>query len=262
MKVLLYVRDDPTIAASLRALVQNEGRSVALSPLGLLDTPALRSFIGALSGYDALLTCAGTTCGQNYQSLRAMLVKIREARSAIPIVVFTDDDPIQEAQLLIAGASYCVGEPMLDPNERAHLIRAALERVTRRPEEPEAISYEIKVGGLVLNTNTFCLSDTSRHTEIRLTRSEAKMLGLIMGRPKIAFSRDQLMDVAYADGVYVDDRTIDSHVKRIRAKKLRALHPEAGSCIETIYGAGYRFVDEKARLLFPVPPAITLAVSA
>jgi DNA-binding response OmpR family regulator len=61
-------------------------------------------------------------------------------------------------------------------------------------------------------------------------------------RPGFVKSRDQLMDVAYDDQVYVDDRTIDSHIKRLR-KKMRAADPEF-SAIETLYGIGYRYNEE------------------
>jgi two-component system response regulator ChvI len=55
-------------------------------------------------------------------------------------------------------------------------------------------------------------------------------------------SRNQLLDVAYSDDVYVDDRTIDSHIKRIR-RKFRAVDPEFDA-IETLYGVGYRFDEQ------------------
>jgi two-component system response regulator ChvI len=55
-------------------------------------------------------------------------------------------------------------------------------------------------------------------------------------------SREQLMDVAYDDQVYVDDRTIDSHIKRLR-KKLRGVD-DSFNAIETLYGIGYRYIEE------------------
>jgi two-component system, OmpR family, response regulator ChvI len=60
-------------------------------------------------------------------------------------------------------------------------------------------------------------------------------------RPDIVKSRNQLMDAAYQDDVYVDDRTVDSHIKRIR-RKFRVVDPQFDA-IDTLYGAGYRFSE-------------------
>jgi two-component system response regulator ChvI len=74
---------------------------------------------------------------------------------------------------------------------------------------------------------------------VTLTVTEFLILKALALRPGVVKSRDQLMDVAYDDEVYVDDRTIDSHIKRIR-KKFRAVDPEFNH-IETLYGVGYKF---------------------
>ena len=76
---------------------------------------------------------------------------------------------------------------------------------------------------------------------VSLTVTEFLLLQALATRPGFAKSRDQLMDVAYDDQVYVDDRTIDSHIKRLR-KKMRDADPDFAS-IETLYGVGYRFVE-------------------
>ena len=77
--------------------------------------------------------------------------------------------------------------------------------------------------------------------DVSLTVTEFLLLQALANRPGVVKSRDQLMDVAYDDQVYVDDRTIDSHIKRLR-KKLRK-NDEAFSSIETLYGIGYRFIE-------------------
>ena len=75
-----------------------------------------------------------------------------------------------------------------------------------------------------------------------LTVTEFLLLQALAQRPGFVKSRDALMDVAYDDQVYVDDRTIDSHIKRLR-KKMRAVDPEF-CAIETLYGIGYRYNEE------------------
>ena len=83
---------------------------------------------------------------------------------------------------------------------------------------------------------------TWKAQDVSLTVTEFLLLQALAQRPGFVKSRDQLMDVAYDDQVYVDDRTIDSHIKRLR-KKLRMVDPEF-SAIETLYGIGYRYNEE------------------
>ena len=78
--------------------------------------------------------------------------------------------------------------------------------------------------------------------DVTLTVTEFMILEALAQRPGVVKSRNQLLDIAYQDDVYVDDRTIDSHIKRIR-RKFRAVDPEFDA-IETLYGVGYRFDDE------------------
>jgi two-component system response regulator ChvI len=94
-----------------------------------------------------------------------------------------------------------------------------------------------------------CLTmDPARHKvlwdgkDVTLTVTEFLILEALAQRPGVVKSRNQLLDVAYQDDVYVDDRTIDSHIKRVR-RKFRTVDPDFDA-IETLYGVGYRFVEE------------------
>ncbi len=90
--------------------------------------------------------------------------------------------------------------------------------------------------------------DPARHKviwggkDVTLTVTEFLILEALAQRPGVVKTRNQLLDVAYHDDVYVDDRTIDSHIKRMR-RKFRAVDPEFDA-IETLYGVGYKFQDE------------------
>jgi two-component system response regulator ChvI len=90
--------------------------------------------------------------------------------------------------------------------------------------------------------------DPARHKvlwdgkDVTLTVTEFLILEALAQRPGVVKSRNQLLDIAYQDDVYVDDRTIDSHIKRIR-RKFRGVDPEFDA-IETLYGVGYRFGEE------------------
>jgi two-component system response regulator ChvI len=89
--------------------------------------------------------------------------------------------------------------------------------------------------------------DPERHTchwdlkPVTLTVTEFLILQALATRPGVVKTRDALMDAAYDDQVYVDDRTIDSHIKRLR-KKFKQVD-EAFDVIETLYGVGYRFKE-------------------
>jgi len=76
---------------------------------------------------------------------------------------------------------------------------------------------------------------------VSLTVTEFLLLEALASRPGVIRSRNQLMDAAYSDDIYVDDRTIDSHIKRLR-RKFRAADPDFAA-IETLYGAGYSFTE-------------------
>ena len=97
-----------------------------------------------------------------------------------------------------------------------------------------------------------------RHEIVGLTVTEFKLFDCLLSRPGQVKNRDQLMDVAYDEQVYVDDRTVDSHIRRLR-KKLRKLtgHTDAGNIIETIYGIGYVGRPEKVECLFVEPTQVT-----
>ena len=90
--------------------------------------------------------------------------------------------------------------------------------------------------------------DPARHRvtwagdNVTLTVTEFLILEALAQRPGVVKTRNQLMDAAYQDDIYVDDRTIDSHIKRVR-RKFREVDAEFDA-IETLYGAGYRFSEE------------------
>jgi two-component system, OmpR family, response regulator ChvI len=84
-------------------------------------------------------------------------------------------------------------------------------------------------------------SCTWKNEPIILTVTEFRILQALVSRPGVVRSRNDLMDVAYDDHVYVDDRTIDSHIKRLR-KRFKSTDSEF-DMIETLYGVGYRFKE-------------------
>ena len=174
-----------------------------------------------------------------------LLRRLRE-KSAIPVIFLTSkDDELDEALGLAMGADDYIAKPfsqrLLIARIRAVLrrteMRAAPAEGTSEDEEPPQL---IERGRLTL--------DPARHRvtwnghDVTLTVTEFMILEALAQRPGVVKSRNQLMDIAYQDDIYVDDRTIDSHIKRMR-RKFRTVDPEF-SAIETLYGAGYSFNDD------------------
>ena len=162
--------------------------------------------------------------------------------STLPVIFLTSkDEEIDEMLGLKMGADDYIRKPF---SQRLLIerIRAVLRRVqvpsADEPATGEASEVLVR-GDLAMNTDRH--ECTWRGTPVQLTVTEFLILQSLAKRPGHVKSRDQLMDAAYDDNVYVDDRTIDSHIKRLR-RKFKAVDPEFSS-IETLYGLGYRFQD-------------------
>jgi len=167
-----------------------------------------------------------------------LLQRLRQ-KTQMPIIFLTSkDDEIDEVLGLRMGADDYVKKPF-SQRLLVERIRALLRRKQANDGEIEA-GEEAKIlvrGNLEM--------DPLRHQvkwkgeDVTLTVTEFLLLQALAHRPGVVKSRDQLMDVAYDDQVYVDDRTIDSHIKRLR-KKMRLVDQEFSS-IETLYGIGYKY---------------------
>ena len=172
-----------------------------------------------------------------------LLSKLRE-KGAIPVIFLTSkDDEVDEVLGLRMGADYYIKKPfsqrLLIARIRALLRRRDLDTRTDASTGGEEI---IQRGELVLDPGRH--KCTWKGEPVDLTVTEFLLLKALAYRPGLVKNRDQLIDAAYGEHIYVDDRTIDSHVKRLR-KKFRSVDPEFAE-IETLYGVGYRY-RERAR---------------
>ena len=173
-----------------------------------------------------------------------LLRRLRE-KSDLPVIFLTSkDEELDEALGLAMGADDYITKPfsqrLLIARIRAILRRAELRGTPVEDGPQEADAAQIVRGRLAM--------DPARHRvkwdgkDVTLTVTEFMILEALAQRPGVVKNRNQLLDVAYHDDVYVDDRTIDSHIKRMR-RKFRAVDPEFDA-IETLYGVGYKFQDE------------------
>jgi two-component system response regulator ChvI len=175
-----------------------------------------------------------------------LLRRLRE-KSQLPVIFLTSkDDEADEALGLSLGADDYIAKPFSQ-----RLLVARIRAILRRSEivlrdaaaaenEAEPLPEPIRRGRLTM--------DPARHqvewagAPVSLTVTEFLILEALALRPGVVKTRNQLMDAAYHDDVFVDDRTIDSHIKRLR-RKFRGVDPEFGA-IETLYGAGYSYADD------------------
>ncbi|HYJ29468.1 MAG TPA: response regulator transcription factor [Allosphingosinicella sp.] len=174
-----------------------------------------------------------------------LLRRLRE-KCAVPVIFLTSkDDELDEALGLAMGADDYIAKPFSQRLLIAR-IRAVLRRTEMRATPPgeeaedEPVQPMIERGRLAMDPARHRVS-WSGH-DVTLTVTEFMILEALAQRPGVVKSRNQLMDVAYQDDIYVDDRTIDSHIKRMR-RKFRAADDDFAA-IETLYGIGYRFAEE------------------
>ena len=221
---ILVVEDEPKIAQILVDYLQREDFNVIVLNEGTHAVEKVRSLQPTflildlmLPGKDGLAIC-------------------REVRqfSNLPIMMLTAKvDEIDRLVGLELGADDYVCKPF-SPREVVARIRTILRRVDAGPEDLS--ENQLKYGEISLSLDRFeCIVGDQR---IDLTPVEFKILQGFITRPGHVFSRDRLMDIAYADERVVSDRTIDTHVKNLRRKLATAQDIE--EVIHSIYGVGYK----------------------
>jgi two-component system response regulator ChvI len=164
------------------------------------------------------------------------LLKHLREKDNLPVIFLTSkDDEVDEALGLRMGADDYITKPF---SQRLLIerIRTVLRRRQQAKDEGQGAST-LRRGELVLDPSRHLC--TWRSKEIDLTVTEFLLLEALARRPGHVKSRDQLIDAAYGEHIYVDDRTIDSHVKRLR-RKFKDVDAEFAE-IETLYGVGYRY---------------------
>jgi two-component system response regulator ChvI len=233
MATIALVDDDKNILASVTMLLEQEGYHV-------------RSYTDGASALTALTANPPDLAILDIKMPRMdgmeVLRRLRQAME-IPVIFLTSkDEEIDELMGLNAGADDYIRKPfsqrLLLERVKAVLRRAEGKGTTAQPQPGE---------GKQIMTRGKMTLDPLRHEctwdakPVRLTVTEFLILQSLALRPGFVKSRDNLMDAAYDDQVYVDDRTIDSHIKRLR-KKFKAVDEEFDS-IETLYGVGYRYKE-------------------
>ena len=231
MANITLVDDDENIVASVSMALESHGHKVTAYHDGATGLDALESSPPDLAILDVKMP-----------RMDGMEVLRRLRRTSdLPVIILTSkDEEIDEILGFNLGADDYIHKPF---SQRLLIerVKALLRRSGTEAEEGDSPG---DVAGRAIKRGKLSM-DPARHEctwegrPVKLTVTEFLLLQALAQRPGFVKSRDNLMDAAYDDQVYVDDRTIDSHVKRMR-KKFRVVDPEFDA-IETLYGVGYRY---------------------
>ncbi|WP_091735620.1 response regulator transcription factor [Phenylobacterium immobile] len=234
MAKITLVDDDENIVTSVSLALESHGHTVTAYFDGAAGLEALESDPPDLAILDVKMP---------RMDGMEVLRRLRRASETPVIILTSKDDEIDEILGFNLGADDYIHKPF---SQRLLIerVKAVLRRAGIEGEEPQSAAASAEAASRAIKRGKLTL-DPARHDclwegkAVKLTVTEFLLLQSLAQRPGFVKSRDNLMDAAYDDQVYVDDRTIDSHIKRMR-KKFRDVDPEFDA-IETLYGVGYRY---------------------
>ena len=235
-RTIALVDDDRNILTTVSIALQSEGFSTRVYSDGAAALEALLANPPDLAVFDIKMP---------KMDGMELLARLRE-RSVLPVIFLTskDDEQDEEAGLQLGADDY-IAKPF-SLRLLVARIRAILRRLPADPADRHSIDGHTVARGEIMQRGRLSM-DPARHQvtwddrPVALTVTEFLILEALAAHPGVIKSRNQLMDAAYPDDVFVDDRTVDSHIKRIR-RKFRVVDREF-SAISTLYGAGYSFTD-------------------
>ena len=228
---IVLVDDERNILTSLRMALEAEGYKVRTYNDGVAALEALTEETADLGIFDIKMP---------RMDGMELLRRVRQ-QSDMPVIFLTSkDEEFDELFGLKMGAADYIAKPFSQ-----RLVVERVKAILRRFQPKDAANAQAEAAR-VLERGKLRL-DPERHTchwdnrPVTLTVTEFLILQALATRPGVVKTRDALMDAAYDDQVYVDDRTIDSHIKRLR-KKFKQVDDDF-DVIETLYGVGYRFKE-------------------
>ncbi len=225
-KHILVVDDDLDIRTIVQAALEADGYKVTLAENG---EDALHKFDDSTPDIVVLDIVLPDLSGTE------ICAKIR-GKSDVPIIFLSGkSDDIDRIIGLELGADDYLTKPF-NPRELVARVKAVLRRSGQTDAAKNEDAITLSCGELVLNTEQFRVF--WEETEIILTKTEFLLLKTLVRHPGKVYSRSELMNGAYDSDVYVSDRTIDSHIRRLRNK----LNSLGASPIQTIRGVGYKIV--------------------
>lgn len=237
MQTIALVDDDRNILTSVSIALEAEGYRVETYTDGASALDGLQARPPQLAIFDIKMP---------RMDGMELLRRLRQ-KSDIPVIFLTSkDEEIDELFGLKMGADDFITKPF-SQRLLVERVKAVLRRAANREAAAAATPGRADAAPTKLLERGHLVMDQERHTctwknePVTLTVTEFLILQSLAQRPGVVKSRDALMDAAYDEQVYVDDRTIDSHIKRLR-KKFKMVDDDF-DMIETLYGVGYRFKE-------------------
>ncbi len=231
---VLIVEDEPAIAELIAVNLRHNG----FQPTWAMDSAVAQREIDAVLPDVILLDWM--LPGESGLSLARRWRKDPRTKS-VPIIMLTArGDEADRVAGLDAGADDYMAKPF-STKEMLARIRAVLRR-----RAPEQIGGVVTIAGLSLDSSTYRV--TYNEHMLKLGPTEFKLLHYLMNHAERVHSRAQLLDKVWGDHVFIEERTVDVHVKR-----LREAMAEAGPMVETVRGAGYRLTAQPVRPTVSTP---------
>ena len=220
---ILVVDDDPHIRDVVRFAFEKTGMAISIAQDG---KEALRQFDRDV--HDLVVLDIGMPEMDGLEVCR----QIRKTSDTPILFLSARDEEIDRILGLEIGGDDYVTKPF-SPRELVARVNAILRRVRTAPQPSE--SKAMSHGGLAIDTDAHTASFGGK--QVALTALEFSILRTLLARPGFVFTREFILDAAYAGNIHVADRTIDSHVRNIRAKMAAA---GSDSVIETVHGVGFK----------------------
>ncbi len=218
---VLVVEDEPAIAELIAVNLRHNGFEPVVARDGQVARRELDAVLPDVILLDWMLP------GESGVTL-ARLWRKQERTKAVPIIMLTAcSDETDKVQGLDAGADDYITKPF-STQELLARIRAVLRR-----RAPESVLDAIQVGPLSLDAATYCV--TCQKRELKLPPTEFKLLFYLMKHAERVHTRRSLLDKVWGDHVFIEERTVDVHIRRLRSSL-----GDAASMVETVRGAGYR----------------------
>ncbi|MDO9277955.1 MAG: phosphate regulon transcriptional regulator PhoB [Polaromonas sp.] len=224
---VLVVEDEPSIAELIAVNLRHNG----FSPIVVFDGAAAQREVDAV--LPDLILLDWMLPGESGATLARQWRKSDRTKT-VPIIMLTArSDETDKVQGLDAGADDYITKPF-STQELLARIRALLRR-----RSPEIVKDSVQLGELTLDAGTYRV--TFRGNELKIGPTEFKLLHYLMKHAERVHTRSTLLDKVWGDHVFIEERTVDVHVKRLRESL-----GDAASMIETVRGAGYRLTVQSS----------------
>jgi two-component system OmpR family response regulator len=222
---ILVVDDDPHIRDVVRFAFEKTGMTISIAPDG---KEALRQFDRNV--HDLIVLDIGMPEMDGLEVCR----QIRKSADTPILFLSARDEEIDRVLGLEIGGDDYVTKPF-SPRELVARVNAILRRTRNAPAPEPTAAKAMSHGGLAVDPDARSVSFADQ--PVSLTALEFSILRTLLARPGFVFTRELILDAAYAGNIHVADRTIDSHVRNIRAKMASA---GCESVIETVHGVGFK----------------------